>query len=52
MAQSITTIILKAIALAMALAAVVLSILGTASVETGVTLLGIGLVALVLASFS
>ncbi|MBA7469034.1 hypothetical protein ES707_04296 [subsurface metagenome] len=51
MAQSITTTILKAVALAMAVAAIVLGVLGAASVETGITLLGIGLLALVLASF-
>jgi len=51
MAQSITTTILKVVALVMAVVAIVLGILSATSVETGVTLLGIGLLALVLASF-
>jgi len=54
MGQQITPImamILKAIVLAMAVAVIVLSILGTAPVETHITLLGIGLFAIALASF-
>jgi hypothetical protein len=41
--QPILPLVLKAIALAMGVAAVVLSILGTASPNTLITLLGIGL---------
>ncbi len=54
MSQKVTAIsalVLKAIALAMAVAVVVLSILGEAIVDTSITLLGIGLLAIVLASF-
>ena len=54
MGRQITTlvaIILKAIVLAMGVAVVVLSILGIATVETHITLLGIGLFAIALASF-
>ncbi len=47
----ITATILKAIGLAMAVATVVLSILGAALVETYITLLGIGLFAIALALF-
>jgi uncharacterized membrane protein len=47
----VSTTVLKAIALALAVAAIVLSILGTASVETMIVLLSIGLLALVLATF-
>jgi len=43
--------VLKVIALALAIATIILSILGTASVETMVVLLSIGLLALVLATF-
>lgn len=49
--SKIATLILKAVALAMSVAVVVLNILGEATVETSITLLGIGLLAIVLASF-
>lgn len=48
---SIVVLVLKAIALAMAVAAVVLGILKTAVPETLIMLLGIGLFALALAAF-
>ena len=48
--QPIVNLVLKAIALAMAVASVVLSILGTATAETVITLLGIGLFALAIAA--
>jgi len=48
---AITATILKAIVLAMSVAVVVLSILGEATVETSIALLGIGLFAIALASF-
>lgn len=41
--QPLSSLILKGIALAMGVAAVVLSILGTASAGTLITMLGIGL---------
>ncbi len=44
--QPLSSIIFKALALAMGVAAVVLSILGTATPQTLVTLLGIGLFSL------
>ncbi|UCE00362.1 MAG: hypothetical protein JSV42_06450 [Chloroflexota bacterium] len=44
--KSIINLILKGIALAMGVAVVVLNVLGTAAVETLVTLLGIGLFSL------
>jgi hypothetical protein len=44
--QSLSSLIFKGLALAMGVAAVVLSILGTAAPETLVTLLGIGLFSL------
>lgn len=46
--QATIALILKGIALAMGVAAVVLGILGTSSTETLVTLLGIGLFCLAL----
>jgi hypothetical protein len=49
--QTIVTLVLKAIALALPVASVVLGILNAATVETQVTLLGIGLFALALAGF-
>ena len=49
--SKITTVILKAIALAMSVAVVVLNILGEAIVETSITLLGIGLLGITLGSF-
>jgi len=47
--QEITALVLRAIALAMAVASIVLGVVGTASLETIVPLLGIGLLALALA---
>ena len=49
--KATTATILKAIVLAMSVAVVVLNILGEATVETSITLLGIGLLAIALASF-
>ena len=49
--QSIVNTVLKAVALGMAVASVVLGIMGVADVETQVTLLGIGLFALALDAF-
>ena len=49
-AQPIITLALKAVALAMAVASVVLSIVGEAPVGTNVLLLGIGLFALSVAA--
>ena len=46
----IVTLVLKAVALAMAVAVIVLGALGTATVTTQVTLLGIGLFGLALAA--
>ncbi|HSB89549.1 MAG TPA: hypothetical protein VLD63_05940 [Anaerolineales bacterium] len=51
MNQPIVQLVLKAVALAMGVAVVVLSLLGTASVNTLVTLLGIGLFCLALWAF-
>ena len=48
--QSLSQLVLKGLALAMGVAVVVLSILNTASAQTLVTLLGIGLFALALAA--
>ena len=53
MSQKVTAIsalVLKAIALAMAVAVVILSIVGEATGETSITLLGIGLLSIALAS--
>jgi len=50
--QNLIGLILKIIALAMAVATIVLSIFQTATVETYVVFLGIGLFTLALASFS
>ena len=50
-AQPIITLALKAVALAMAVASVVLSILGATPAGTSVLLLGIGLFALSLTAF-
>ena len=44
--SEITKLVLKAVGLAMGVAVVVLSILGAATVDTYITLLGIGLTAL------
>lgn len=49
--QNIVNTVLKAVALGMGVASVVLGIMGVADVETQVTLLGIGLFALALAAF-
>lgn len=49
--QSIINLILRGIAVAMGVAAVVLGILGTSTVESLLTLLGIGLFSLGLWSF-
>jgi len=46
----IVTLVFKAVALAMAVAVIVLGALGTATVATQVTLLGMGLFGLALAS--
>ncbi len=51
MRSSLMKTILKAIALALSIAVIVLGILGGTSVETLITLLGIGLFATVLALF-
>jgi hypothetical protein len=51
MNQSVVQLVLKAVALAMGVVVVVLSLLGTASVNTLVTLLGIGLFCLALWTF-
>ena len=48
---AISAIALKAIALAMGVAVVILNIMGEAIVETSITLLGIGLLTIALASF-
>jgi hypothetical protein len=50
--NKVTALILKAIALAMGVAVVVLNILEAATMETSVTLLAIGLLAMALGSFS
>ncbi len=49
--QSIISLALRGIAMAMGVAAVVLGILGTATVESLLTILGIGLFSLSLWSF-
>ena len=46
----IVTLVLKAVALAMAVAVIVLGALGTATIATQVTLLGMGLFGLALAA--
>ena len=51
MVANITAIVLKALALAMGVAVVVLGILDAATVATSITILGIGLLALALAAF-
>jgi hypothetical protein len=50
-ASKVTALILKAVALAMSVAVVVLNILGAATVETSITLLGFGLLGVTLGSF-
>jgi hypothetical protein len=50
--QEIVQLVLKAVALAMGVASVVLSLLHTTPVETNVMLLGIGLFALGLAALN
>ena len=49
--EPITGVVLRAIALAMAVASIVLGYVGTESLETVVPLVGIGLFALALAGF-
>lgn len=49
--KNITRIVLKGIALAMGVAVVVLSTLKTLDITSGVSMLGLGLAALALASF-
>jgi hypothetical protein len=50
--QSIISLILRAVALAMGVVVVVLSILGEVSVESSITMLGIGLLMLAIDSLS
>ena len=50
--RSLINLVLKAVALAMSVAVVVLGILGQVSAESSISLLGIGLFALALVSFS
>jgi hypothetical protein len=50
--NNMITLILRAVALAMGVAAVVLTLLGGVSVENSITLLGIGLVALAIDALS
>ena len=50
--SKVTALILKAIALAMGVAVVVLNIIGEATLETSITLLALGLLAMALGSFS
>lgn len=47
-AQGIISLVLKAVALAMGVASIILGILGAADIDTQVTLLSIGLFALAL----
>jgi hypothetical protein len=51
MKSNLVEIVLKAIAVAMGIAVVVLNFLGTLEFSTAVTLLGIGLAALAIAGF-
>lgn len=51
-AQNIVNIVLKAVAVGMSVTSIVLGILGVVDVETQVTLLGIGLATLAVASLS
>jgi hypothetical protein len=48
----VTALILKAIALAMAVAVIVLNIMGEVDVATSITLLAIGLLAMALGAFT
>jgi hypothetical protein len=50
--SKVTALILKAVALAMSVAVVVLNTLGAATVETSISLLSIGLLAIALGSFA
>jgi hypothetical protein len=50
-ARSIINLVLKALAVGMSIVSIVLGILGEADVNTHITLLGIGLAALAIASF-
>ena len=49
--QSIINLVLKALAVGMSIVSIVLGFLGEADVNTHITLLGIGLAALAIASF-
>ncbi len=49
--SKITTLILKAIALAISVAVVILNVLEEATVETSITLLGIAVLAITLGTF-
>jgi hypothetical protein len=51
-ANKITALILKAVALAMSVAVVVMNVLGATTVETSISLLSIGLLAIALSSFT
>jgi hypothetical protein len=50
MNKNLPTTIFKAVALGMGVAVIVLNVLGTLTVETGVSMLGIGLTSLALAT--
>ena len=50
--SKVTALILKAVALGMSVAVVVLNILGASTIETSVTLLSIGLLAMALGTFT
>jgi hypothetical protein len=51
-AQNIIKIVLKAVAVGMSVTSIVLGVVGVVDVETQITLLGIGLAALAIASLS
>ena len=50
--SAISALVLKAIALAMGVAVVILNIVGTSTGDTSITLLGIGLLAIALAALT
>jgi energy-converting hydrogenase Eha subunit A len=50
--NKLVTLVFKAIGLAMAVAAIVLNVLGTVSIETLIVFLSIGLFSLAISSFS
>jgi hypothetical protein len=50
-AQRIISLVLRALAIGMSIVSIVLGFLGEADVDTHITLLGIGLAALAIASF-